>query len=149
MRQSSSLAADALKEDIRSEKDLLREADWIRAKSFMQTSRRDEALAIFRELSRFPDTDEGAEASYLLIQDAYDRGEFDEAMNLCFDFSERSDGSRQYWLAKAFLVLGDCYAEKGEMVQAKATFESIKEGYGVKDDGVIEEVEQRLSYLNK
>ena len=142
-------AADALKEDIRSEKDLLREADWIRAKSFMQTSRRDEALAIFRELSRFPDTDEGAEASYLLIQDAYDRGEFDEAMNLCFDFSERSDGSRQYWLAKAFLVLGDCYAEKGEMVQAKATFESIKEGYGVKDDGVIEEVEQRLSYLNK
>ena len=35
------------------------------------------------------------------------------------------------------------------MVQAKATFESIKEGYGVKDDGVIEEVEQRLSYLKK
>ena len=142
-------AADAVKKDIRSEKDLIREADWTRAKSYMQTSRREEALAIFGDLSRFPDSEEGAEASYLLIQDAYDRGDFDEAMNLCFNFSESSDGSRQYWLARAFIVLGDCYAEKGEMVQAQATFESIKEGYGVKDDGVIEEVDRRLAYLKK
>lgn len=142
-------ACDAVDADVRSEKDLLRESSFIRAKSFLSTSRRDEAFAIFRELSKLPDTEEGAEASFLLIQDAYDRGDFDSAIQLCFDFSDASDGSRQYWLAKSFIILGDCYAEKGDMVQARATFNSIVEGYENKEDGIIEETMQRIAYLNK
>jgi hypothetical protein len=55
-----------------------------------------------------------------------------------------------YWLAKSFIVLGDSFADRGELKQAKATFESIKEGYAGSADGddVLEDVEIRLQKLD-
>ena len=46
-------------------------------------------------------------------------------------------------------MLGDSYAERDEMEQAKATFESIKENYkpAGKDDDVLVQVEKRLAKL--
>jgi len=140
-------AAATVKADIRSESAMVREADYVTAKSYLSTSKRSEAYAIFTELAKLPKTSEGAEACYLLILDAYDRGDFDTAINKTFDFSDNSAGQQQYWLAKAFIVLGDCYAEKGELAQAKATFQSIRDGYTAKDDDILENVELRLSKL--
>lgn len=140
-------AANVVKEDIRSESDMQREADYVIAKSYLQTSRRDEAFKIFEQLSKQPKTAEGAEARYLLILDAYDKGFLSTAINMTFDFSDDSQGYQQYWLAKAFIVLGDCYAEQGDLEQAKATFESILAGYDKKDDDILENVKLRLAKL--
>ncbi len=140
-------AAATVKADIRSESDMVREADYVTAKSYLQTSRRDEAFAVFETLAKQPKTDEGAEACYLIIQDAYDRGDFTTAINKTFDFSDQSEGRQQYWLAKAFIVLGDCYAEQGELEQAKATFQSIVDAYTETDDDVLENVKLRLEKL--
>ena len=53
--------------------------------------------------------------------------------------------------AKAFLVLGDSFAEQDNLTQAKATFESVLNGYtpvsGTTDD-VLDNVRMRLSKLN-
>ena len=47
-------------------------------------------------------------------------------------------------------MLGDAFAEQGEYEQAKATFESILEGYSPeKDDDVKSNVEVRLSRLGE
>jgi hypothetical protein len=56
-----------------------------------------------------------------------------------------------YWLAKSFIVLGDSFAERDEWEQAKATFESVKDGYepSREHDDVIEQVEMRLSKLRE
>ena len=127
---------------------LLREARYVRAKSFLSTSRRDKALEEFRILAQQPSTDEGAEAAYLLIQDQYDRGQFDGIQEKVYSFSEKAAG-QNYWLAKAFIVLGDTFAEQGNRAQAKATFESIRSGYtssGPQDD-VLDQVELRLHKL--
>ena len=125
-----------------------REALYVRAKSYMSTSRRDLALDDFRTLSKEPSTSEGAEAVYTIIQDQYDRGSFDEIPSQVFSFAEKADG-QNYWLAKAFIVLGDTYAEQGNLTQARATFESIRDGYsseGPQDD-VLDQVELRLRKL--
>ena len=125
-----------------------REALYVRAKSYMSTSQRDLALADFRTLSADPSTDEGAEAAYILIQDQYDRGSFDGIPNAVFSFAEKAAG-QNYWLAKAFIALGDTYAEEGNLSQARATFESIRDGYtseGPQDD-VLDQVELRLRKL--
>ena len=55
-----------------------------------------------------------------------------------------------YWLAKSFIALGDSYAERDNLDQARATFESIKENYapGQQDD-VLQQVEMRLNKLAK
>ena len=142
-------AAEGVKSENSSDAACLREADYLSAKSYLESSRRDEAFAIFEKLSSQPSTAEGAEASYLIIQDLYDRGRFDEVEDKVYAFGPKA-GSQSYWLAKAFIVLGDSFVEKDNIAQAKATFESVKSGYkpssGVEDD-VLDQIDMRLSKL--
>ena len=111
-------------------------------------SRRAEAYGLFAQLAKDPSTDEGAEAAYLIIQDQFDRADFNGIQDKVYDFAGKA-GGQNYWLAKAFIVLGDTFAENGNMAQAKATFESIKSGYtsyGPGDD-VLDQVALRLRKL--
>lgn len=85
-----------------------------------------------------------------MIQDTYDAGNFEEVENLVYAFSD-SQTNQTYWLAKSFIVLGDSFAEREEWNQARATFESVRDGYepqGPKDD-VLEQVAMRLARLDK
>ena len=143
-------AAQSVRSDRRSSDDLKREADYVRAKSCLGMSRRAEAYGIFEQLAKDPSTDEGAEAAYLIIQDRFDRAEFDGIQDKVYDFAAKASG-QNYWLAKAFIVLGDTFAENGNMAQAKATFDSIKSGYTPygPEDEVLDQVELRLRKLNK
>lgn len=141
-------AAEVVRADSRSDAGVVREADYVTAKSLLASSRRAEAFTILEKLAKSPSTDEGAEAAYLLIQDIYDQGNFDKVESRVYDFSEKASG-QSYWLAKAFIVLGDSFAEKDNIAQARATFESIADGYvpeGPEDD-VLDNVRMRLEKL--
>ena len=138
-------AMDALPKDAA----LQREGHYVRAKSFLSTSR-EQAVSEFKVLSAEPSTDEGAEAAYFLIQDRFDRGAFEGIQEAVYDFADKSAG-QNYWLAKAFIVLGDSFAEQGNLAQARATFESIRDGYtssGPQDD-VLDQVELRLRKIQQ
>lgn len=140
--------ADHLLYDSRSDGRLKMEADYIKAKSFLATSRREEAFAILARLAKDVSDPYGAEAAYMLIQDCYDRGAFEDVETKVYAFADA--GSDQvYWLAKSFIVLGDSFAEREEFEQAKATFESVRDGYepGGADDDVINDVEMRLKRM--
>ena len=140
--------ADHLLYDSRSDGRLKMEADYIKAKSFLATSRREEAFAILARLAKDVSDPYGAEAAYMLIQDCYDRGAFEDVETKVYAFADA--GSDQvYWLAKSFIVLGDSFAEREEFEQAKATFESVRDGYepGGADDDVISDVEMRLKRM--
>jgi len=85
----------------------------------------------------------------MLIQDAYDQGKYDTVEKKVYDFSSKA-GGQNYWLAKAFIVLGDSFAEQENFTQAKATFESIQNGYKPVDgttDDVLDNVRMRLGKL--
>jgi hypothetical protein len=141
--------AEALINDHRVDASLRQEASYVMAKSYMAQSRRDEALAILSKLAEDKSTAYGAEAAFMLIQDSYDRGNFQEVENRVYAFSDSASG-QTYWLAKSFIVLGDSFADRGEFNQAKATFESIKEGYSSAsgNDDVLENVNLRLLKLD-
>ena len=141
-------AAQSVRADKRVSDADRREADYIRAKSCLGMSRRAEAYGIFEQLAKDPSTDEGAEAAYLIIQDQFDRADFAGIQDKVYDFSAKASG-QNYWLAKAFIVLGDTFAENDNMAQAKATFESIKSGYKPygPEDEVLDQVELRLRKL--
>ena len=127
---------------------LREEAAYTKAKASLATSRRDQAMALFRELSANPSTAVGAESKYMLIQDLYDTGKFDAVGDEVYAFSQKA-GDQSYWLARAYIVLGDSFAEKGQYAQAKATFESIRDGYEPEkgSDDVAENVKMRLERL--
>ncbi len=127
-----------------------READYVCAKSYLSTNERDKAFDMFNKLSAEPATDEGAEATYMLIQDAYDQGEYASVESKVYKFAKDAP-EQSYWLAKAFITLGDSFAERDDYKQARATFESVMNGYkpekGTSDD-VQDNVRMRLEKLN-
>lgn len=129
---------------------VVREISYKVAKSHLSLGNRDAALPLFKKLSADYSTAEGAESAYILISNGYDEGNFDEVENLVYAFSDAGT-SQMYWLAKSFIVLGDSFAERGEWEQAKATFESVKEGYKPEKehDDVLEQVEMRLSKIKE
>lgn len=126
------------------------EVQYVTAKSLMALGRRTEALPVLKKLSAKVFTPQGAEAAYMLIQDTYDAGQFEEVENLVYAFSD-SQTDQTYWLAKSFIVLGDSFAEREEWEQARATFGSIRDGYSPRDskDDVLEQVNVRIEKLDK
>jgi TolA-binding protein len=125
-----------------------REATYVLAKACLGAGNREKALDLMAELAKDPSSAEGAEASYMLIQDLYDRGQFAAVPDKVYEFAPRAVG-QNYWLAKAYIVLGDSFMEMGNEAQAKATFQSLLAGYtpfGPGDD-VLDQVNMRLSRM--
>ena len=62
-----------------------------------------------------------------------------------------SKTDQMYWLARSFIVLGDSFAEREDWAQARATFQSILDGYEPEDarDDVLDQVNMRMERLNK
>lgn len=133
--------------DERSQAEHKTEAEYIKAKSLLAVSRRDEAFEILESLAADVHGEYGAEAAFMLIQDCYDRGMFDEVETKVYAFSD-ARSSQTYWLAKSFIVLGDTFMERDDVEQAVATFESVRDGYaGSPDDGVLDNVNLRLNKI--
>lgn len=126
------------------------EGEYVLAKCYMVLGRRTDALPILKRLSSNVFSPYGAEANYLLIQDSYDSGQFEEVENLVYAFSD-SQTDQTYWLAKSFIVLGDSFAEREEWEQAEATFKSILDGYEPvrRKDDVKDQVRMRLEKIEE
>ena len=141
-------AADAVTAGTGLDAALRDEALFTKAKASLATSRRDSAMGLFRQLSADPSTAMGAESEFMVIQNLFDTGQFDAVGNEVYAFSQKA-GDQSYWLARAYVVLGDAFAERGQYAQAKATFESIRDGYEPEKgtDDVAESVRMRLERL--
>ena len=128
--------------------ELKRETTFVKAKSSLATSQRDQAFRLFRQLASDPSSAIGAESESLLIQNLYDTGKFEAVGEEVYSFSQKG-GDQPYWLARAYVVLGDSFAERGQYAQAKATFESIRDGYEPEEnpDDILDSVKMRLERL--
>ncbi len=119
----------------------------MKAKAEEKAGNDDNALRLFSELAKdHVKTAEGAEAAYSAITILRKQGKNEEAITAVFELSE-SNTPQQYWVARGFIALGDIYVEQQNLEQAKSTYESVLNGYHVKDDGIIESVQQRLDTL--
>lgn len=104
----------------------------------------DEAYTIFAELANNRTTAEGTEAYYRLIEQRYNLGELDAAEQMVYDLG---DCGSVYWQAKCFLLLGDIMLKNDNAFQARATYQSIVDGYPTHDDGIIDEAHQRINSM--
>ena len=124
----------------------MREAKYARATQLRESGQRAEAARYYKELAAEVRTKEGSEAAFRLIEDIFAAGDADGAEAAVFAYSEREP--QAYWLAKAFLLLGDVYVSKGDTFQARATYQSVADGYSPADDGIVDEAKARISKLN-
>ena len=119
------------------------------AKAGILDRRGDAAAAqkIYKVLSANVKTPEGAESAYRVVESAFRAGDTARAEKLVLDFSDKGT-PHAFWLAKSFLVLGDIYVQKGDMFQARATYQSIVDGYTPADDGIVAEAKEKIKKLN-
>lgn len=125
---------------------ILREAQYLKAKSLISLSRTSEALPVLKSLAESTKTSEGAEAKYLIAQYYYDNGNLADAEAEVLDYVEKGT-PHQYWLAKSFVLLSDVYHAKGDDFQAVQYLLTLKESYTAADD-IASEIESRLSKWN-
>ena len=126
-----------------------REAKFAWAEQMREEGRTAAAHALYQDLAKDVSSREGSAAAYYVI--AYDyadgAGDLDRCEKAIFAYSKR--GPKAYWLAKSFLLLGDIYIKKGDLFQARATYQSVADGYSPADDGIVEEAKARIQKLTE
>lgn len=123
-----------------------REARFAKAKSLLELNRTPEAFDEFAHVSNNLKTQEGAEAKYRMVRIYFDSDELNKAEDEVFNFAERNT-PHQFWLAKSFMILAQIYAKRDDFFQAKATLQSVIDGYTETNDGVIDEASKLLTQL--
>lgn len=124
----------------------LREARFAWAEQLRAEKQHDEAAKLYRILAADVRSREGSAAAYYLIENTFAEGDMDRAEKEIFAFSEREP--QAYWLAKAYILLGDVYARRGDGFQARATWQSVADGYSPADDGIVAEAKARIQKMN-
>jgi tetratricopeptide (TPR) repeat protein len=107
---------------------------------------REQALQIYERLAVESQSAEGAESSFLVIESLAAAGNAAAAKKRIFDLSEQNS-PHAYWVGRAFLILGGIYVDEGDTFQARATFQSIVDGYPDPDDGVVQSARESIAKL--
>ena len=124
----------------------VRESKFAWAELLRKQDRRADAVKLYKELASDVRTKEGSAAAYYVLEDIFAAGDMDKAEKAIFAYSEREP--QAYWLARAFILLGDVYVRKGDNFQARATYQSVADGYSPADDGIVAEAKERIGKLN-
>ncbi len=138
--------ADFVASQSDSDEVLVVRAKHAKANILLDRGKSDAALALFKELSADPLSAEGAESLYRIIEAEVAAGNFDQGEQMIFDFA-KSDTPQSYYLAKAFILLGDIYVQRGDNFQARATYQSIIDGYGGEGDNLVEQARAKIEKL--
>jgi TolA-binding protein len=87
----------------------------------------------------------GAEAKYSIGKLQYEAGEYKAAQETAFDLIKNMP-SYDYWVARSFILLADCYTKLKDEFQAKSTLQSIIENYEG-DDDILPAAKERLEKI--
>ncbi|WP_295773151.1 tetratricopeptide repeat protein [uncultured Mucilaginibacter sp.] len=87
-----------------------------------------------------------AEAKYRIAQIEYKRGNYKASQKTCFDIINKMS-NYDYWLTKTFILLADNYLALKDPFQAKATLQSVIDGYKGNDD-ILPEAKAKLQQIN-
>ena len=125
-----------------------REATFLRAKANYSLNNFEEALADFRKVGTEVTSVEGAESKYRVAELLYKKGITAESEKVISEFINKNT-PHQFWMARMFLLLADISLKKGDILQARATLQSLKEYYTLENDGILDEVKAKLDSINQ
>lgn len=88
------------------------------------------ARAAFDQLTKSLDNETSVEAQYLTAKIEYQYNNLDKAESLLFEIINNVP-SYDFWIARSFILIADIYHKRENIVQAKATLQSIIDNYEV------------------
>lgn len=127
--------------------EIVREATYKLGKAYMETGDQEKALDVLTEVARDVKNVEGAESKYLIADIIFRKGQVDQAEKEILEFLDQNT-THQYWLAKAYILWSEIYLKRGDLFQAKATLQILKENYKSQDDGIMTIVDEKLKWID-
>ena len=94
------------------------------AKAFEVNGQFDQAIANFKSVVQLNKAALAAEARYEIANCWFELNKLPDAEKAAFEVINKS-GSYDYWVTKAYMILGDVYFKQKDYFNAKATFQSI------------------------
>lgn len=112
-----------------------------------QSGNLNKAKTNFEQTAALTTNEKGAMSRYYIAEILYSKGDLTKAKDACFRVINETS-AHEYWVVKSYILLGDVFTAKGDMVQAKATFKSIIDNYG-KEDELMKEARAKLKKLEE
>ena len=104
------------------------------------------AMRQYEVLSRSQNPDYSSLAQYALLEQRVKSGLYEEAERMIFEYISNSS-MNEYYLVKTYLLWADIYYQKGNILQAKQTLQSIIDNYEGED--LKEVAAQKLEMINQ
>jgi len=146
--QKTISAADKINTSADIPEELTREATFMKGKANYSLNNFDDALIDFNKLSGEIISAEGAESKYRVAELLFKKDQVAESEKVINEFTVQNT-PHQYWMARMFLLLSDISIKKGDLLQARATLQSLRDYYSIDNDGILDEVKARLDTLNQ
>lgn len=124
-------ALDVLRQDGISLQDA-EEARYLIARSAPAIGENELAMQQYEILANSQNSDYSSLAQYMLLEQRVKAGFYDEAERMIFDYISRSS-MNEYYLVKTYLLWADIYYQKGNILQAKQTLQSVIDNYEGED----------------
>jgi tetratricopeptide (TPR) repeat protein len=99
-------------------------ANLVLGKSLQADKQCDQAIAAFKQVAAVNKSAWGAEARYEIANCYYTLNELPNAEKAGLEVIKVT-GSYDYWVAKAYILLGDVYLQQKDYFNAKATYQSV------------------------
>lgn len=99
-------------------------ANFYIGKAYQADNNCDSSLVAFQQVAKLTKSELGAEARYNIARCYYLQNDLKTAEKAAFDVV-KSTPSYDYWIASAYILLGDIYAKEKDYFNAKATLQSI------------------------
>jgi TolA-binding protein len=146
--QKTIAVSDKINNTVNVPEELTREAVFMRAKANYSLNNFDAALADFRKTAAEVTSVEGAESKYRVAELLFRAGQVTESEKVVNEFIDQNT-PHQFWMARMFILLSDISVKKGDILQARATLQSLKDYYTVDNDGILDEVKSKLDALGQ
>lgn len=128
--------------------ELIREANFLMAKSYEKQHDYNNAMIKYRTVAIDIKSEEGSESKYKVCKMLFDQKKYDDSEKEILDFLDQNS-PHKYWLAKSYILWADIFTIRKDFFQAKHTLQSIIDNYPVDDDGIIENANKKLAHVIK
>jgi TolA-binding protein len=123
-----------------------KEANLVLAKSYINDSLLNTAIATLKKVIDGSTTILGAEGKYLESWCYFELGELDKCKQGIIEFNKKFSGY-DYWLGKSLLLLSDYYVAKDDAFSAKSTLNSILANFD--DERILSKAREKLAAIEK
>ena len=119
-------------------------ANMVVAKNYQNNNQPDDASTTYKQVVALGKSEYSAEARYRIAEILFAQNRLPETEKAAFEVINKA-GSYDYWITKAYILLGDVYYKEQDYFNAEATLKSVSENAA--DETLRKEAQDKLAVV--